>query len=207
MVAMFLGLDPTPEQLAAAAATYDPALRRSAARALEAWPPEHHVAGLAADAIYGALRTLDAARLAVAAEAARELARYDHIEAVRWYDPSLGWMTNPVMARRAAAEPDYAAQLRATVWPAIRAGAQPQTCPSYRSWPGAPRYSIQRPPDLGPWSATFCQYRGAVMTREAAYGLHQTLYTLGEAEPPDRHLVRRWAWSFHQRPQEARPCP
>jgi len=196
-IARHLDHQPTTDQLAAAAASYDLALRRSPATAAD-WPPPLALDGQAADLVYQALGSLNRADLGVAALAVRERQEAHQLETNQWYDPAVGWMINAAVERRIRRDRTFRDQLRRAAWRGILTGHHPQVCEPYDEIRDAPTYTIRRPADLGDWSATMCRWRGQVVTREHAFRLHQAdCANPATVNPPVDHAkVRAWRWEW-----------
>lgn len=197
-IATHLGRKVTPAQLAEAAASYDPTLRRSPATAPDNWPEPVAVDGQAADLVYDALRTLDRAQLETAALAVLERQEAHQLENAKWYSAEVGWMSNAAIERRIRRDPAYREQLRRAAMDGIRTGHHPQVCDGYEEVDDAPIYTIRRPADLGDYRATMVRFRGQVVTRENAFLVHQAgLADPDTPNPPvDQQRVAAWRWSW-----------
>ena len=188
----------TRAQLAEAAASYDPALRRSPATAPADWPEPVAVDGQAADLVYEALRTLDRVALDTAALAVLERQEAHQLENARWYSAEVGWMINAAIERRLRRDPAYRDQLRRAAMEGIRTGHHPQVCTGYDELADGPIYTIRRPADLGDYRATMVRFRGQTMTRENAFLVHQAgLGDPATVNPPvDQERVAAWGWTW-----------
>lgn len=196
-IAEHLDADPTPEQLDAAVASYDPALRRSPSTAGE-WPPGTELDGQAAALVCEALATLAPHDLETARVAVLDRQEIHRLEASQWYSPEVGWMVNARMERRIRRDRAFRDALRKAAWQNIITGYHPQVCGEYESPPDAPIYTIPRPADLGDLRATLVRYRGELQTREEAFRLHQALCSDPHAQAPeiDHQRVNAWKWRW-----------
>jgi len=157
-------------QIEAAAATYDPTLRRKAVA--EKWPDEWTTDGVVAEQVYRALSCLTDEALLVAADLVDERLEHHRLENVRWWDPSVAWMVTPLVVRRME-DPGYKRNLRGLSRRRIEAGAVPDVCEGFEdNCDDAPTYTVDRPADLGPLTRPMVRYCGRWATYEAVQAQH-----------------------------------
>jgi len=176
-----LDLDPTEKQLADAVALADPGKRRSPKEFID-WESHSLINGSIAYEVYNAFKNMDKDEMTAVALRAKE--RLEHImleRQSRWYDSSIGVISNTELDQQMKENSNVREQLVKFYKQNIPAGLIFETDKSYEGvGDDSPDYTIKRPYDMGDLEKKMVMYNGEYMTEEAAYILHQRRWQEGE---------------------------